>query len=198
MSGRFAVNWFPETGLQHNQFYAYAEVYKESLITIINEITREHGLFGDNQDRDNHPATLSNHDYGIIPAVFLFRHYIELQLKGMILQRGGTMNNFNRQHGLDELLVMLENRATLPRISNDTRQFIIDLAELDSNSQSFRYPFTRAGQRFFANLIEQQMTQVNSIREFMNRAETIIHDLENQEGDFDVEDEARNQNLSNR
>jgi|APSaa5957512535_1039671.scaffolds.fasta_scaffold174234_1 hypothetical protein len=194
VSGRFAVHWFPETGLQHNQFYAYAEVYKESLITLINEITRNHDLFGNEKDRDNHPATLSEHDYGIIPAVFLFRHYIELQLKGMILQRGGTMNDFNRRHGLDVLLQLLVNRIDLPAISENTRQFIRDLAELDSNSQGFRYPYTRGGQRFFEDLLEEKMTQVNTLREFMNRATVVIDDLENQEGRFDSEDEARNDN----
>ena len=187
MSGRFAVNWFPETGLDHNQFYAYAEVYKESVITIIHEITREFDL-ENNAQVDNHPATLSNHDYGIIPTVFLFRHYIELQLKGMILQRGGSMNDFNRNHTLEELLHLLESRTRLTQISQNARQFIIELSELDVTSQGFRYPFTRGGQRFFADLLEQEMTQVNVMKEFLERAEVIITDLENQEGFFDAED----------
>ena len=194
MSGRFAVNWFPETGVQHNQFYEYAEVYKESLITLVNEITRKHDLFGKDKDRDNHPATLSNHDYGIIPAVFLFRHYIELQLKGMVLQRGGSMDDFNRIHGLDELLRLLERRVKLPRISQNTKQFITDLAELDSNSQGFRYPYTRGGVRFFAELLEEEIAQVNVMTEFLDRATAIICDLENQEGDFDAEDDNRQNN----
>jgi len=193
MSRRFAVNWFPETELQHNQFYAYAEVYKESFITIIHEMTREYDL-DNNAQIDNHPATLSNHDYGIIPAVFLFRHYIELQLKGMILQRGGTMNDFNRIHGLNDLFQLLERRTILSRISQNTKQFIIDLTELDANSQGFRYPYTLGGQRFFADLLDQQMTQVNVMTEFLERAEVIIDDLENQEGDFDHQDENRENN----
>ncbi len=188
MSRRFAVNWFPETGVQHNQFYAYAEVYKESFITIINEMTRDYDL-ENNAQVDNHPATLSNHDYGIIPAVFLFRHFIELQLKAMILQRGGNMSDFNTRHGLESLLQLLEERIDLPRVSKNTRQFIIELSQLDTNSQGFRYPYTISGQRFFADLLEQHMSQVNVMTEFLNRATAIICDLENQEGDFDVEDD---------
>ena len=191
MTRRFAVNWFPETGVQHNQFYAYAEVYKESFITIIHEMTREYDL-ENNAQVDNHPATLSNHDYGIIPSVFLFRHYIELQLKGMILQNDGSMDDFNRIHGLGELLRLLQKRVELPRISQDTKQFILDLAELDANSQGFRYPYALSGQRFFADLLEQHMTQVNVMTEFLDRATAIIYDLENQEGDFDMQEEAGN------
>ena len=190
MMPNFMIQWFPEWEGKHDQFLNYAEVYKESLITIINAINSNHDLRSNNSP-DVHPAILANHDYGILPALFLFRHYIELQLKGMILQNGGTLDEINSEHGIKSLLNLLKQKSNPTMISDDTETFILELHALDSSSQGFRYPFTRSGRMFFANIVEQDLNQVNVLREFVNRATQVITDLENQEGDFDMQEEIR-------
>ncbi len=60
---------------------------------------------------DLHPVILSNHDYGIISAMFLFRHYIELQLNVFILQRNETLKEIDHTHGIEELLQLLKSKV---------------------------------------------------------------------------------------
>lgn len=192
MNKKYLIQWFPPWGGKHDQFYSYAEVYKETLVTIINEINREHDLFSKNS-KDVHPATLANHDYGILPALFLFRHYIELQLKGMILHNGGELKEIDSVHSIVKLLDLLKQKSNLTMISKKTEKFIFELHHLDTTSQGFRYPFEKSGKRFFETVLERDLDQVNVLSEFTDRAIKVICDLENQEGEFDYQKASQNQ-----
>jgi len=183
MSKKYFIQWFPEGSENHDQFYVYAGVYKEAIVVIINEINKKHDLSSD-KSPDFHSSFLKNHDYGILPALFLFRHYIELELKGLILHKGGTLKEIDSTHGLIDLLKLLAQKSDTPRISEQTKKFILELHELDSTSQGFRYPYEKNGRRFFEKTLEKNLDQVNDLREFMDRATKVIGDFENQEGDF--------------
>lgn len=56
-------------------YLAYGEVYKDA----VNSLSEQF-------DKDN-----VHHDYGILPLLFIFRHYIELKLTGLILYISGTL-----------------------------------------------------------------------------------------------------------
>lgn len=186
LSRKYFIQWFPKGVRNHNQFYVYASVYRETIVVIINEINKKKDLSSD-KSPDFHSSYLATHDYGILPVLFLFRHYIELELKGMILHKGGTLKEIDNTHGIVNLLNLLEKKAKIPRISELTKKFIKELHELDSTSQGFRYPYEKNGKRFFEKTLDKDLEQVNDLREFMDRATKIIGDFENQEGDFNYQ-----------
>ncbi|WP_336107898.1 HEPN domain-containing protein, partial [Thalassospira sp. CH_XMU1420-2] len=71
-------------------------------------------------------------DYVVGYAVlYLFRHAIELALKGILIKRGVT---FKRDHNLSKLASMVE---TLPAWS---LQWIEEICEMDKKSTGLRYP----------------------------------------------------------
>lgn len=189
MEKRFLIQWFPERAKKYEQFYEYAKMYREALFTLVKEMNREHNFLDENAS-DLSPAVLAGHDYGILPAMFLFRHHVELQLKGLVLHKGGTLDEVDKIHGIGEILVLLESKTEIPRISEKSKKIIQELHRLDTTSQGFRYPYDKHGKRFFEETSNDDLVQANIMEEFMDRVEMVTRDLENQEGDFTNEDDS--------
>ena len=105
-------------------------------------------------------------DYDAYPILFLFRHYVELTLKEVVLltERMAKMerielSQFNfATHDLTTLLEASERNLELlkePLGLNDqpfdkqTKDLILDLCSFDQKSEAFRYPVDKKGNLFF-------------------------------------------------
>ncbi|AFU46618.1 MAG: hypothetical protein ACRBC3_06080 [Burkholderiaceae bacterium] len=118
-----------------------------------------HGLIAGYERRD-----VGDIDYGACPVIFLFRHAIELYLKGMVYRLARlsvddqelrqVLPRLWREHSLMKLLgmaqpVLAAMRDRLPlalrAIDEDELQFLSDLDRVDPGSYSFRYPVASTG-----------------------------------------------------
>ena len=140
---------------------------------------------------DLDPAFLRGYDYGIVPAMYLFRHCVELQLKGFILHL--DKNEYKRiqnNHDLQALLNIIEEKKTKAlRISTKSKTIIAHLGTVDPSSQSFRYPSDNKGKNVLENKSDEELKYVNTMGCVEQMINIVLDDLENQEGNLDAEDE---------
>ncbi len=127
-----------------DDLYAYAEGYKRAGDILTGELAAHptHGL-----------------DFVVYPLVFLYRHAIELQLKGVIrdgrrlLRLEAVSGKEIQHHGLEKLWELARpileevwpeaDTCCLDRIA----KVVHDLAKADPDSQAFRYDRDRKGNR---------------------------------------------------
>jgi hypothetical protein len=124
-------------------------------------------------------------DFLVYPVVFLFRHYLELRLKEIILRAGllqaedekitrdhGLLNLWNRARPRIERAFPNDDRTPLDRIEG----VIKEIDALDSDSMRFRYPVTLKGEpaikgiRYinpveFASKIDETIEILNGVAE---------------------------------
>ena len=135
-----------------------------------------------------------HHDYQILPVLFLFRHYIELQLKGLILHAGGAIPS--KEHDLLKLLKILEpfDQECL----HTTPGIIRQLSSLDRKSVVFRYPIDTKGIRHFGSSknppLYHKLTKLSSL---IGIIQTVSRELENLEGYYDALREYEQESRSN-
>ena len=186
----FFIQWQPEERDKHELFYQYAEVFRHAARTLIHAMNKNHNL-KDWHDPDLDPAVLRSHDYGIIPAMYLFRHYVELQLKGFILHLDKDgYEKIRNKHNLQALLNLVEEKKTKAlRISLESKTFIEYLDTVDQSSQALRYPYDNKGNSIWTNKSDKELKYVNTMRHVTQMMNTVFADLENQEGNLDAEDE---------
>lgn len=128
---------------------------------------------------------LPEHDYGIAPLAFLFRHYIEIKLKGLILYKDG---NFELTHDISYLLHELKKLITPEMLSDETCLVIEEFQKLDENSDGFRYPYTTKDTPSLQDN-KEFLKYFNSLSTFKEMLEFVMQDLTNLEGDIDAEKE---------
>lgn len=166
---RFPFEWSPEGACSAELLLQYAEVYKDSVEMLLNGMQPRELL----------------HDYQPLPMLFLFRHYIELQLKGLILQMGGEFDP-DPDHNLTRLLDTLKGLGSelhLPLCSD----IIPRLQNLDAKSTTFRYPFSKDMKRFFQKIGDEKLYMMITTPSSMSKLITdIITELENAEGYCDA------------
>ena len=133
------LNW------SHSQLNLYVAGYKEAADIIVREVMEHH----------------RNQDVLVFPVVFLYRHYIELQLKGIIAYLHKLLDEpaeVPAGHRIDVLwgeARSLWKRADLyPEDASFIRatDLITELARCDEKSTTFRYPFERDGSRPLAGI----------------------------------------------
>jgi HEPN domain-containing protein len=169
----FYVGWFHSSGDAKDRYFVYADVFMRIYRDLLSSFaTADHMLRG--------------HDYGIIPPLFLFRHYIELQLKGLLIAHGGESM---KTHDLDILLEKLlkVNQTNPHKLSREVKNFITSLGRLDKNSDGFRYPYTNDGKAFFSTISKPQrktLESINSLELLFNASEKVMDELEVSEGYF--------------
>jgi hypothetical protein len=100
-------------------------------------------------------------DVVVNPAVFLYRHYLELTLKDIIfrtrrLEHEG--DGFPKTHSLKVLWAQAK-RLLLKHYGGDSPKeiayldpFFLEFHEHDPNSMAFRYPFDKAGNKHLMKL----------------------------------------------
>jgi hypothetical protein len=94
-------------------------------------------------------------DLQFYPIAFLYRHYLELRLKQLLISGGRVVFNESKfEHGHDLKKLWLPVRQMLESVWPDTYisemdtlgKCIDELCSFDAESMSFRYPQTKSGQ----------------------------------------------------
>jgi hypothetical protein len=111
---------------------------------------------------DNPDGTAGDRDSLVLPILFLFRHYLELRFKD-ILVYGQLLSGQHAQwrlgHPLKDLwadtqkVVKDTYGADVPQEFLKAAACVTDLIQLDPDSQSFRYPRDRNGRPMFENVV---------------------------------------------
>src|SRR2546428_9430416 len=99
---RFGVGeWLDVEDAQN--YLSYGEVYKIAVKTLIEHFNKPTDKLLEEADKsgDIETSILPEHALGILPLAYNFRHYIELKLKGLILMKGGKIDN---THDISTLL----------------------------------------------------------------------------------------------
>lgn len=125
-------------------------------------------------------------DYDAYPILFLFRHYVELTLKEVVLltKRIAVVEQtelppFNMAtHNLGTLLEAADRNLELLKetlgldeqpFEEQTKAFILDLSSFDQRSDAFRYPVDKNGNLFFADHFPVGLPQVAENMEYIHR-----------------------------
>ncbi|MFZ3059856.1 MAG: hypothetical protein WA102_08980 [Candidatus Methanoperedens sp.] len=144
----YRPDWRPEWREKYGEYQQYAKVYKDAVEVLLTHLK--------NSGYD--------HDCQILPLLFLFRHYIELELKGLILfcytispdieDIEKVIKEARSKHGLFELLTYLKSikiRHIEIKPSDEFKEFIKKFDDLDRQAIRFRYPETKNGDLFYEN-----------------------------------------------
>jgi hypothetical protein len=136
----FPIDCLCRSEISH-AYLAHAEVYKDAVEDLVEKLDEDYG----------------HHDYGIFPLLFVFRHYLELELMGLILYRftfrsakdqKEFIKEARRTHSLLFLWGYLKKIEQPTRVPEDVEWFINNLNHVDSDSSYFRYPEDKTGNRF--------------------------------------------------
>lgn len=142
--------------------YVYAEAYREAARTLTRSLLRRR-------------APSMSRDGGIIPILFLWRHYLEITLKALI----ADMRAYKGQEPLDltnehDLSVLWDKVGLQELLSQDqmgqVEHAIASFSRADPKSQAFRYSATKKGARSAPGL------EATDIR-LLNRAMTTVSGL---------------------
>lgn len=175
-----------------DNYLLYANVYKTAVKDLLYNL----------QNHSGH-----NHDYQNIPLLYLFRHYIELQLTGLILY--GSIISDNLSENIDEFiekarkthnLMMLLNKLKEVEIPNKywnktVTTFITNLDKLDKKSDRFRYPENSNGQIFYGpddpiyKTNPMFFVDLNKLDVLAADIDNVIQFLEGMETYFDIQKE---------
>ncbi len=117
------------------KFYDLAESYKKSIkLLLYNEANFQEGIYS---ERD------------ILPILFLFRHYLELILKSLILQKQTTIP---MHHKIKDLLSETRKLNSSFQFSKESSNFIDWIISQDEDGYKFRYPVdTKMNENFVSN-----------------------------------------------
>lgn len=134
-------------GFKRTKFFGYAEQYMLAADKLIQTI--------------DHPLIREGY---VLPIIFLYRHYVELQLKGLILLSNEQSGNplpleklmkELKTHNLDKLWKITkpilertfkrhESKSMLAEME-PAEEYINEFKAVDAISESFRYPFDKGG-----------------------------------------------------
>lgn len=126
----------------NKDFHGYAKGYKDAADLIV------HGVINGSRE-----LTLQV-SYLVFPVVFLYRQYLELRLKEIILignRRNNRSDGFPKHHRIDELWSHAKPHieAASSEISYDVLEAvencIKEFSGLDPDGMAFRYPIDREG-----------------------------------------------------
>ncbi len=105
------------------KFYDLADSYKKSIkLLLYNEGNSQEGIYS---ERD------------ILPILFLFRHYLELILKSLILQKQTTIP---MHHKIKNLLSDAKRLNPSFQFSKESSDFVDWIISQDEDGYKFRYP----------------------------------------------------------
>lgn len=173
----FAVGWSPKGSSRSEHYLQYAFVYKATVKVLLQEINLESKYW--------------YHDYYILPLLATFRHFVELQLKGLILFNNEKFNTKNVKHDLVKSVKRLKKEDKNVVLSKDCEEFIGRLNDLDKDSQAFRYPERRYMEKIFND------NKTLKLSEIIIMIKKIMKELENIEGGYDYKEEQLQESLRN-
>ncbi len=180
------LDWKPEHQERGDSYLQYAENYKDSMLVLLKEVS----------------SRSWGHDYEFAPLLFLFRHYLELQLTGLILYGSvvspslrKNLNEFMAKSRTNHSLVMLYEKLKEVEIdkkywTKELNRLITNFDKLDNRSDRFRYPERNDGNEFYTNdkyfeanfQFYIELTTLSTLKEHIEYA---VKSLESLEGYFD-------------
>jgi hypothetical protein len=121
------------------EFAGYIYGYKEAADTLISQAISS--------------KDISKLDTWVFPVLFLYRQYVELQMKDLVLNYGNMdleeKKNFLKKAGHDLMKIWNKLKPTLENIASDNKEkndveiaesYVKQLHDRDPNSVVFRYP----------------------------------------------------------
>jgi len=138
------------------KWWAYAEGYRKAADVLVEGSTE----------------TLSDQDFLVYPISFLYRHYLELRLKGLIMVGSQLVRidqGFPPCHDIQKLWkearTILEQvwpsgpKADLDNVETSIREF----AAIDPQSYAFRYPSTKDGKEHLPTLTHINLRNLSEV-----------------------------------
>jgi hypothetical protein len=141
-----------------SSFSRYAISYKEAAVALIDRII----------EKD------SGADLQFYPIAFLYRQYLELRLKQLLISGGHVVYDESKlTHGHDLKRLWVEVRKILESVWPDTHaeemdalgECIDELCQMDAKSMSFRYPVDKEGQPTLAGLDRVDLVNLKNVME---------------------------------
>ena len=142
----------------------YARGYKKAADTLAEEVIR----------------TSSNQDILVYPILFLYRHYLELRLKEIVMNGRRLLGNghgFPTNHQLGSLWSIVKGIARKVWLSPDPPEFqsidhiISEYSKVDDGSFAFRYPTDRDGEPTLDGI---QQINIRHAAEMISEAATFL------------------------
>lgn len=144
------------------------------------------------------------HDYALAPVIFLLRQYIELQLKGVFFQCGGT-SKVEKSHDIirlyHEAFEAMKKEYGAEAVGNpnpETEKFVYSLGSFDPTGQTFRYPETSKGEGFSKRIERMDAWlygKITGIQDLSDVVTKIIADLEGLEACLEELEEGRQEEM---
>ena len=140
-------------------YLLYAEMYKNNVEILLDNLLAENGY--EFKVLEECLNTAHGHDSETLPLLFNFRHFLELQLTGLILFGSIISPKLDRDldsfieksrtsHSLDRLITKLR-QVEIPKsyLDEEIIKFIRVFDKFDGKSDRFRYPENSKGVSFF-------------------------------------------------
>ena len=135
------INDYAYNGFRQHSSYSYAIGYKRAADRLVQSLES---------------STSSSDDALVLPIAFLYRHYLELLLKVLIREGNKVLGNppdLPKIHEIDKLWEKLKPiliQVYKPYTPEATEveaveKCIKEFADIDANSQAFRYPVDKNG-----------------------------------------------------
>ncbi|GJL63837.1 MAG: hypothetical protein NPIRA04_24910 [Nitrospirales bacterium] len=128
----------------------------------------------------------------VYPVLFLYRHYLELELKSMIengkqFSNSNIERNLDKEHRLKKLWEWCREILENIRPVDDKPPFNMKLIEdginqfvkLDPNSQNTRYPRKKKGKQDTQKEIEQHQVHLGNLKKGMSLISTELENAHN-------------------
>ena len=134
-------------GGEDNDWDSYCTGYLRAGNALVNHIIQK----DDNSRRRDYSRYWESPAYA---TIFLYRHYLELRLKELILAYGGNLSGISNEHSLLNLWRELRKQddvqpeALSPETLRDletAEKIITQFDDIDKRSQVFRYPIDKKG-----------------------------------------------------
>jgi len=189
----YKIDWFSGEHSDGEDWLAYASVYMSTVKMLLESFKEEMSSNEISLDRDPEIMILPYHVLGILPILFLFRQYVELELKGLLKINNKPIDM--KSHHIYQPLLDVERIAVFSsRISDTTKNFVKELEDLDEKSQAFRYPTDTDGNRFFKSI--GILEYINTLSNLEKLILQVMNDFVNLEGDFDYRKENKDESMN--
>jgi hypothetical protein len=152
----------------------YAFGYKEAADVLVRNIVKRN----------------AGQDLLVYPVMFLYRHYLELEIKNLIFLCNHYQDNtanFSTIHGIDQLWgtcnkllsEIFPNESITER--KETTRLINEFSKIDSNSMAFRYPHNKDGKTPLLNISK---INLHNVQDVMEKISNLFSGAEAQIGEY--------------
>lgn len=199
----YPLNFRP-TANRGDDYLQYAEMYKCTVEILLDVLLDDEEY--NYKNLNGRVNSLNMHDYSVLPLLFNFRHYVELQLTGLIVYGSYVSDGLNKD--LDAFLVGARKDHGLTRLFNRLRKlersngvwdkeivnFLLTFDKYDLKADRFRYPENRKAEKYFTE--QDKIYSDSKYKNFYqiisrphilkNKILTVIDKLENLESFFEI------------